>query len=339
MPVASAPAPQTVKIVRFHQIGGPEVLQLEDLPLPEPAAGEARLRVKAIGLNRAEVSFREDRYLVHPTLPSKLGYEASGIVEAVGPGVDPAWIGKTASTIPAFLANEYGVYGEVAIVPIHALAEYPATLSFEQGTTIWMQYLTAYGALILQGQLKSGEYVLITAASSSVGIAAIEMVKAEGAISIATTRTSAKKAHLLDLGADHVIVTHEENLADRVSKITGGKGARIVFDPVAGRGLTALAAATAHNGIIFEYGALASEPTPFPLYSALTKQLTLKGYTLFELTSKPEQLATAKKYVFDHVAAGDFKPRIDKTFPLSQIVAAHRYMESNAQIGKIVVTV
>jgi NADPH:quinone reductase-like Zn-dependent oxidoreductase len=329
----------TVKIVRFNKSGGPEVLQLDELPTPEPAAGEVLLRVKAIGLNRAEVMFREDQYLLRPNLPSKLGYEASGIVEAVGPDVDKSWIGKTVSSIPAFPINVYGVYGEVAVVPVSAIAAYPAKLSYEEGTSIWMQYITPYGALIQQGHLVKGDFVLITAASSSVGIAAIEIAKAEGAISIATTRTSRKKAELLGLGANHVIVTEEEDLVARVNEITAGKGARIVFDPIGGKGLEALAAATAKSGIIFEYGALAPEPTPYPLFSALGKHLTIKGYTLFEITLDSNALPKAKQYVFDHIAAGDFKPRIDKTFPLSKIVEAHRYMESNAQIGKIVVTV
>jgi NADPH:quinone reductase-like Zn-dependent oxidoreductase len=332
-------ATATVKIVRFHQTGGPEVLQLDELPLPEPAAGEVRLRVKAIGLNRAEVMFRTGRYLVEPKLPSKLGYEASGTVEAVGPGVDQSWIGKTVSTVPAFPADTYGVYGEAAIVPVNAIAAYPDRLSYEEGTSIWMQYLTAYGALIQQGHVAKGDFVLITAASSSVGIAAIEIAKAEGAISIATTRTSAKKAELLALGADHVIVTREEELVARVKQITSGKGARIVFDPIGGKGLESLAAAAAVSGIIFEYGALASEPTPFPLFTVLGKHLTIKGYTLFEVVGDPAAFPKAKQYVFDHLASGDFKPRIDKTFPLGKIVEAHRYMESNAQIGKIVVTV
>lgn len=327
------------KIVRFHQTGGPEVLQLDELPLPDPAAGEVRLRVKAIGLNRAEVMFRTGKYLVQPVLPSKIGYEASGTVEAVGPDVDRSWIGKTVSTVPAFLANVYGVYGEVAIVPVYAIAVYPDKLSYEEGTSIWMQYLTAYGALIQQGHLAKGEFVLITAASSSVGLAAIEIAKAEGAIGIATTRTSTKKAELLALGAAHVIATEEEDLAARVNQITSGKGARIVFDPIGGKGLEALAAATAGSGIIFEYGALANEPTPFPLFSVLGKHLTIKGYTLFEVVSDPAAFAKAKQYVVNHLASGDFKPRIDKTFPLAKIVEAHRYMESNAQIGKIVVTV
>ena len=330
---------QTAKIVRFHKIGAADVLQLDHLPIPEPAAGEVRLHVKAIGLNRADVMFREDHYLVTPELPSKLGYEASGTVEAIGPNVDNFWLGKTVSTVPSFKLNKYGVCGEVAIVPATALAEYPAGLSPEQGTSIWMQYITAYGALIHHAHLSKGDFVLLTAASSSVGLAAIEIAKVEGAISIATTRTSAKKAELLAFGADHVIVTDEEDLVARVQEITAGKGARVIFDPIAGKGLETLASAAAAGGIIIEYGALASEPTPFPLFHALDKALTIRGYTLMEITTHPDTLAQATKYVFDHLVTGRFKPRIDKVFPLSQIVEAYQYMESNQQIGKIVVTV
>ena len=330
---------ETVKIVRFHAVGGPEVLQLDTLPLPEPGRGEVRLRVKAIGLNRAESMFRQGRYLASPELPSKLGYEASGIVEAVGAEVDPSWLGKTASTVPAFPANVYGVYGEVAIVPAHALASYPANLSYEQGTSIWMQYITAYGALVHLGRIGPGDHVLLTAASSSVGLAAIEIAKAQGAASIAVTRSPGKKAELLAFGANNVIATQEEDLAARVAELTAGTGARVTFDPVAGSGLSALADAAAQGGTIFEYGALAQEPTPYPLFKALAKGLSIRGYTLFEGVSNPQAFAEAKNYVFDHLASGQFKPRIDKVFPLSEIVAAHRYLESNAQIGKIVVSV
>jgi NADPH:quinone reductase-like Zn-dependent oxidoreductase len=329
----------TVKIVRFHKIGGPEVLQFDELPLPEPDRGEVRLRVKAIGLNRAEVMFRNDQYLETPVLPAKNGYEASGIVEAVGPGVDPSWIGKTVSTVPGFFhLNTHGVYGEVAVVPVAAIAEYPANLSYEEGTAIWMQYLTAYGGLIMLGHLTKGDFVLITAASSSVGIAAIEIAKAEGAISIAVTRTAQKKVHLLKLGADHVIVSDEEDLVARVNEITSGKGARIIFDPIGGPIVDALAAAASRKGIIFEYGALAPEPTPYPLFTALSKFLTIRAYTLFEVAANPEEYAKARNYIYGHLAAGNFKVIIDKTFPFTEIVAAHRYMESNSQIGKIVLT-
>ncbi|MGA8872332.1 MAG: zinc-dependent alcohol dehydrogenase family protein [Candidatus Acidiferrales bacterium] len=332
-------ANETAKIVRFHATGGPEVLKIQDEPIPEPGKGEVRLRVRAIGLNRAEVMFRRGQYLETPALPSKLGYEAAGVVEAVGPDVDKNWIGKRVSTVPAFVMTEYGVYGEVAIVPLSAVAVYPEKLTPEEGTSIWMQYLTAYGALIMHAKITKGDFVIITAASSSVGIAAIEMANTEGAISIATTRTSKKKATLAEIGAAHVIATEDEDFRARIKEITGGKGARVIFDPVAGKGVELLAQAAALGGTIFEYGALAPEPTPFPLFAALGKGLSIRGYTLREVLSVPKLKAEAEQYVFDRVKAGDFKPRIDRMFPFSHIVEAHRYMESNAQIGKIVVKV
>jgi NADPH:quinone reductase-like Zn-dependent oxidoreductase len=334
---------KNARVVRFHKIGPPEVLQLDELPLPAPDNAEVRLRVKAIGLNRAEVHFRQGRYRFQPALPSKIGYEASGVVEAVNQDVNRSWLGKTVSTLPAFPANKYGVYGEVAIVPATAIAEYPAHLSFEEGTSIWMQYLTAYGALIREAKLLRGDFVLITAASSSVGIAAIEIAKAEGAISIAATRSRKKKAQLLKLGANHVVVTDEEDLSERVNTITGGEGTRIIFDPIGGRALETLAAAASPSGIIFEYGMMAEDPTPYPLHLALMKHLTIKAYTLFEVVSnpdeRPDEFRKAKEYVFNGLSRGDFKPIISRTFRLSDIVEAHRYMESNVQIGKIVVTV
>jgi NADPH:quinone reductase-like Zn-dependent oxidoreductase len=332
-------ANETAKVVRFHSIGGPEVLKIEEMPIPEPGKGEVRLKVRALGLNRAEVMFRRGEYLETAVLPSKIGYEAAGVVAAVGPDVDKSWVGKTVSTLPAFLMTNYGVYGEVAIAPVSALAVYPEKLTPEQGTSIWMQYLTAYGALIPYAQLTKGDFVIITAASSSVGIAAIEIAKAEGAISIATTRTSKKKAVLAEVGAAHVIAMEEQDFVARVKEITGGTGARVIFDPIGGQGIELLAQAAAIGGTIFEYGALAPEPTPFPLFAALGKGLSIRGYTLREIFSSPKLKAQAVQYVFDHVQAGDFKPRIDRVFPFSEIVEAHRYMESNEQIGKIVVTV
>lgn len=332
-------ATETVKVVRFHQTGGPEVLKLENMPLPEPGKGEVRLRVHAIGLNRAEVMFRLGEYLIQPQFPSKLGYEASGVVEAVGPEVDKGMIGKKYSTVPCFDQGKYGVYGEVAIVPADALAAYPEKFSFVEATAIWMQYLTAYGALVHHGKLSKGDFVVITAASSSVGIAAIEIARAQGATSIATTRTTKKKAELLALGADHVIVTNEEDFPSRVNEISKDKGARIIFDPIAGRGVETLADGIAHGGTLFVYGNLSLEPTPFPLFTALDKGLSVRGYTLFEIVNVPELRKVGEKYVFDQITKGHFKPKIARTFTLDKIVDAHRYMESNEQIGKIVVTI
>jgi len=329
------------KVVRFHGVGGPEVLKIEDVAVPQAGRGEVRLRVEAIGLNRAESMFYHGQYVYQPNLPAGLGYEAAGVVEAVGPDVDKGWVGKRVSVVPAFSLNEYGMVGEEVLAPVAALGEYPAKLSPVEGAAIWMQYLTAYGALVDIAHVKKGDFVLIPAASSSVGIAAIEITRAEGGIPIATTRKSAKKAELTKLGADYVIATEEEDLVARVGEITDGAGARVIFDPVAGPFVEKLAEAAQPGGIIFRYGALSMQPTPLPLFPVLTKGLWIRGYTLLEFTHSPDpkKLDTAKKYVYDRLADGRFVPKIAKTFPFAQTAEAYRYLESNAQVGKIVVTV
>jgi NADPH:quinone reductase-like Zn-dependent oxidoreductase len=328
------------KVVRFHALGGPEVLKLEEQPTPEPKQGEVRIKVGAIGLNRAEWMFMHGQYLENPKrFPCGLGYEAAGTIEAVGPDVDKKWLGKAVATIPSFSMNQYGMVGEEVIAPVYALGEYPSNLTPEQAAASWMQYMTAYGALIEIAQIKNGEFVLITAASSSVGLAAIQIARAEGATAVATTRKSDKKKELLSLGADHVIATEEEDLAARVREISGGKGARVVFDPVAGPTLEKLAEAAAPGGILIEYGALATQPTPFPLFAALSKGLTFRGYVLVEITTHPEKVGKAKKYISERLADGRFSPKIAKSFPFAQTVQAYQYLESNAQVGKVVVTV
>jgi len=327
------------KIVRFHQLGGPEVLKFEEAAPQQPGKGEVRLRVEAVGLNRAESMFFHGMYLEEPKLPSRLGYEAAGVVDAVGDGVDSSWIGKNVATIPSFSMNQYGVLGEEAIVPVHALGEYPQGLSPVQASAIWMQYMTAYGALVFLAQVAPGDFVSIPAASSSVGLAAIQIVRDAGATAIAVTRTSAKRDELLALGAHHVVVTQEEDYVARMKEITGGRGARITFDPVGGPFVEQLAAAAAQAGILFIYGALAGQPTPFPLARALGAGLSMRGYTLMEITPVPERLAVARKYINDRLADGRFVPRIARTFPFAHTVEAYRYLESNQQVGKVVITV
>lgn len=326
-------------IVRFHELGGPEVLKIEDLPLLEPGKGEVRLRVQAAGLNRAEALFTRGQYLEQPKLPSRIGYEVAGVVDAVGEGVDKSWIGKRAATVPAFSMNQNGTLGEQAVVPAFALAEYPSNLTTEQAAASWMQYLTAYGALVFYGKVGPGDFVSIPAASSSVGLAAIQMVRDAGATAIAVNRKSAKKDELIKLGAHHVIASEEEDYVARVKEITGGKGVRVTFDPVAGPFVEKLAAASAQEGVIFIYGGLSMQPTPFPLFESFRTAVSLRAYSLREITTIPERLPAAKKFVYDRLADGRFLPKIAKTFAYADTVEAYRYLESNQQVGKVVIRV
>jgi NADPH:quinone reductase-like Zn-dependent oxidoreductase len=202
-----------------------------------------------------------------------------------------------------------------------------------------MQYVTAYGALIDIAGLTRGDALVIPAASSSVGLAAIQIANKVGATPIALTRGSLKRQALLDAGAAHVIATEEQDLVREILGLTGGRGARVVFDPVGGPTFVKLARATARLGILFLYGALSPEPTPLPLLDVLGKWITIRGYVMMEITGDPARLEQAKAFVNEGLADGSLKPIIARTFPLDQIVEAHRYLESNQQIGKVVVTV
>jgi len=327
------------RVVRFHEVGEPEVLKIEQVDVPPPGRGEVQIAVKALGLNRAESMFRRGEYVEEPKLPARNGYEAAGTVAAIGEGVQGVKVGDAVSTIPAFSLNQYGVYGDLVNVPAHAVAHHPASLSWEQAASIWMQYLTPYGALIEIAGLKAGEAVVIPAASSSVGLASIQIANRVGATPIALTRGSSKRQVLVDAGAAHVIATDEQDLVEEILGVTGGKGARVVFDPVGGPTVAKLVKAMTPLGILFLYGALSPEPTTVPVLEAIGKSVTIRGYILSEVTTDPARLERGKRFVNEGLADGSLKPIIARTFAFEHIVEAHRYLESNQQIGKIVVTV
>jgi NADPH:quinone reductase-like Zn-dependent oxidoreductase len=222
-------------------------------------------------------------------------------------------------------------------VPAAALAPVPRGLSVVEAAAIWQQYLTVYGPFVEYGLLPKGGVALVTAAASSVGCGALQVARLLGATSIATTRREAKRAPLLAAGADHVVVTTREDLVARVREVSP-RGADLVFDPIGGPGVVALADAAAPGATILLYGALASDATPYPLVTSLKKGLSLRGYTMWEMLDDPARLARARRWVIEHVEHGALRPVIDRTFPLARIVEAHAYMESDAQVGKIVVT-
>ena len=327
------------RTVRFHELGGPEVLRLEDVPVGEPGAGELLIRVDAIGLNRAEVLFRSGQYIEPARLPARLGIEAAGIVEAVGADVTGFATGQQVSVVPAFSMNDHGVYAERAVVPARAVLRRPDGLDAIAGAAVWMPYMTAYGALVEVGGMRAGDTVVLTAASSSVGLAAIQVARSVGAVPVATTRTRAKREALLKAGAAEVIVTAEDDVVGRVLELTAGRGAEFVFDAVAGPGVVDLARVVAPGGTLFLYGALSGEPTPYPGFDLGMPALNMRTYTLPETTRDPERLRRAEAFVTAGLSTGVFAPVVDRVFALEEIAEAHRYMEAGSQVGKIVVTV
>jgi NADPH:quinone reductase-like Zn-dependent oxidoreductase len=326
------------QVVRIHETGGPEVLRIEDIPVGKPGPGELRVRVEAIGLNRSEALFRSGAYPVRPTLPALMGYEAAGVVDALGEAVQGFAPGERVCVLPTYRLGEYGVYGEKAIVPARSVIKAPPQLSPVEAASVWMQYLTAL-AIVEVGKVGIGDYVLIPAASSSVGLAAIQLANWAGAVPIAATRHSSKADVLRAHGAQHVIATAESDVVTEVMRISGNKGARVVFDPVGGPLVEKLANAMAEEGILFIYGSLSGQATPYPHWPASLKGLSLRGWVASSIWTKPERFERAKALILRGLAGGQLRPIVSRTFPLGQIGEAHRYLESNQQIGKIVVTV
>ena len=335
------------KIVQFAEFGGPEVLRFNDIDLGKPKAGEVKLAVKAIGLNRADALIRQNLYIETPQLPSRLGYDAAAEVIAIGPGVTSVSIGDQVLTIPTFSQAKYGIYGEEAIVPENACWPWPKSLSSESAACVGVQYTTVYFAFQNVAHIMPGDTVLLTAATGGVGIAAIQVAKEMGAIVIATTRKPDKMKALTDAGADHVVITDEEDLAERVKSITAGKGVKMVFDPIAGKMIPILLDCLSPNGKCLVYGILDMSAPVVPMLPILSKNLTLSGYTVFAFTGYPsmgmpqqtEAVEAAKAFLVPRLADGRLKPLVSETFKLEQVVDAHRSLESNNQTGKIVLLV
>lgn len=335
------------RIVEFSEFGQPEVLKLVDRELPEPGPGEVRMAIEAIGLNRADAMLRVDQYIETPELPSKLGYDAAGTVEVVGEGVTNVAVGDKVLTIPAFSQSKYGVYGEAAIVPANGLWPWPEGLSAEAAASVGVQYTTVYFALKSVGRLVAGETVLLTAATGGVGFAGIEMVKQLGATVIATTRKREKAQMLIDAGADHVIVTSEEDLETRVQEITQGAGVQVVFDAIAGKTVPALINSLGFGGRYVMYGILDNTDPTISMMPLLVKGITLSGYAVFAFTGYPEMgmaqqveaVAEAREFLLPRLADGRLKPLVSEMFRLDDVVVAHTALESNQQVGKIVLKV
>jgi NADPH:quinone reductase-like Zn-dependent oxidoreductase len=327
------------RVIKFAKAGGPEVLQFTDVDVPAPGPDEVRIKVKAIGINRAESMWRTDIYIEPVTFPAGLGYEAAGVVDAIGQNVTHVAVGDSVSVIPSFSMNEYFTYGEVVTLPVHAVVKHPTSLSYEEAASVWMMFITAYGALVEDAKIGKGDFVVISAASSSVGLAAIQVAAYQGATPIALTRTSAKKKQLLAAGAAHVIATEETDLVEEIMRITDGKGARTVFDPIGGSNFAKLISIISFQGILYLYGALAEGPAHLPVLDMIAKMPIVKGHNLWVTSGDDVRRKAAIEYIVAGLEVGAFKPVIDRTFQFGEMVDVHRYLENNGQFGKIVVTV
>ncbi|WP_151483478.1 zinc-dependent alcohol dehydrogenase family protein [Streptomyces albicerus] len=332
--------PTTARTVLFHELGGPEVLKIEDAEVPDPGVGEVLVRVEALGLNRAEALFRAGTYYYQPSLPaSRLGYEASGVIEAVGEGVTELAGGDLVMTGPGIEMSAQGVYAERVVLPETAVVRRPESVDAVTGAAAWLTYTTAYGALLETAGTKPGDHVLITGASSGVGTAAIQVARRIGAIPLATTRTEAKRQQLLDLGAEHVIVSGgsgAETVAKETRRLTGGRGVEVIFDAIGGPAFRPLGDALAEGGTVVWYGWLDPRPAELPW----NWPVTVHTYANFALITTPGGRRRSTAFLNAGLRDGGFRPVIGEVFDgLDRIQDAHRLMESNEHTGKIVVRI
>jgi NADPH:quinone reductase-like Zn-dependent oxidoreductase len=338
------------KFIRFEQTGGPGILMIDKIPRSEPRGNEVLIRVRAIGLSRIDVLWREGKYIEHPVFPAQIGYDAAGIIEAVGPTVVRLKVGDRVSTIPAVSLLDYGAHGEAILYPEHALLLYPENLDPVEAAAVNTGFFTAYFALVELAELRRDQYVVVTAASSSTGIAALQLAKEIGANSIALTRSEAKASQLIQAGATHVLVLGDADIREAIVEITDGLGADVIFDAVAGPGLEELIWATKRLGQVIGYGALGvnAGATSLPLGACFLRGVKLfAGFRVFDFTGNPrlsliadlDAMARAKGFIQRGLASGSLRAKIDRVFHgLDEYAAAHRYLETGAQVGKIVIS-
>jgi NADPH:quinone reductase-like Zn-dependent oxidoreductase len=341
---------KSARVIQFHKTGGPEVLQAEEMLVAGPREKEVLVRVGALGLSRIDALWRGGLYFEEPALPSGIGYGSAGVVEAIGPKVTAVKVGDHVATLPAVSLLDYTAHGEIIRYPEDALFLYPRTLNFNQAAAVSIGLPAAYFALVELSDLQVDQYVVITAASASMGVAAIQVARKLGAKSIAVTRSELKEKPLIALGADHVIVAGFSDVQEAILDITAGEGAEVIYDGVAGPGLGELLWATRKFGHVIVYGCLGAmqEVTPVPLGACFLRGLSLHpSYRVFDFTGHPglgippnrEALERAKRFVYDGLAEEVLKPKIDRIFVgIEQYAAAHEYLGTNAQTGTIIVS-
>lgn len=328
------------KILRLNQFGSIADLSLDDVDLRALKEDEVLIQVKAAGITGDNLSFIRGRVLPgedgsDSIFPATLGYEAAGIVEAVGKNVDKKWLGKRIAPVGPYDSLIYGSLGEKAIVPADRLVEIPEKLTFAEAAALWVPYLTA-APIHLYGNLEAGDYAVITAGTSTVGNAAIQYVLASGATPIATTRSREKAEELqASMGIKDVIVTSEEDYLERITEITQGKGTKVVFDSIGGDFIDDLATGMANGGIIIEYGVLGGMSAPLPVPQMLSKGLSIRGFAVNEIVGDEKLATQAIDYVLTQIEKGVFQPKIAATFSLEDYQAAFEQLIKNDKIGRI----
>ncbi|MEZ4408053.1 MAG: medium chain dehydrogenase/reductase family protein [Polyangiales bacterium] len=334
--------------VWISRVGPPEVLEVREAADPTPAAGEVRVRVKASGVNFADTSARIGLYPDAPPIPCVVGYEVSGVIDAVGEGVDAGRVGERVLSLTRF-----GGYSDVVCVPTENAAVMPEAMGFEEGAAIPVAYLTAHHMLVYLGNVKAGDTVLVHAVAGGVGTAALQICKRYGARVIGTA-SAGKHEALLAAGLDHAIDYHARDFEPEVKRLTGGRGVDIALDAQGGRSLAKSLRCLAPTGRVFAFGAAAFQPEgkreilpmireflATPLFALHPLRLIgenrgIHGVNLGNLWSEGAIMRAQLDALVKLWSEGAIKPVIDATFSFDQAPEAHRRLGERKNVGKVV---
>ena len=327
--------PETMTAIAITEPGGPDVLVATDLPVPTPGEREILVHVEAAGVNRPDVLQRKGGYPPPPGAPATPGLEIAGWVAQVGPGVRRYLPGDW---VCALVAG--GGYAEYCVVHEDNALPVPPGLSAVEAAGIPETFFTVWANVFERGRLKSGEIFLVHGGSSGIGTAAIQMARAKGARVFATAGSAEKCRACEALGAERAINYREEDFVEVVKQATNGKGADVILDMVGGGYIQRNITVAARDGRIVSIAFLEGSKTEVDFLPMMMKRLTLTGSTLRirSVADKAEIARALEEKIWPLIESGTIKPEIYRTFPMREAAAAHALMESNAHIGKIVLT-
>lgn len=330
-------------MIRFHKFGDADVLQYEELPTPTPGPGEVLVRVQAVGLSWSDVLWRQNLAAEQARLPAGMGSELAGTIEALGEGVADLELGTPVASFPASTANRYPTWGDLVLMPRYALTRYPEVLSPLQASVHYTALLFAYFALVDLSKLQPGQHVLITEASHCLAPQTVQLAKALGAKVIASTSEAGNREFLRELGADKVVVTEEQDLVLEIERYTDGKGVEVILDQCAGQQMKLLGDVAAQRGKLIMCGVNGGNDTAFPACAAFKKHMQFFRHCVLDFTGHPElgiepnqeAVQRALQHINQLTADHLLTPVIDKVFSFDDFIAAHRYMETCPNRGRV----
>jgi NADPH:quinone reductase-like Zn-dependent oxidoreductase len=333
--------------VWIPKAGPPEVLEVREAPDPTPAAGEMRVRVEATGVNFADIMGRLGIYPDLPKMPVVVGYEVAGRVDAVGDGVERAWVGRD-----VLAATRFGGYADVVCVPAIQVFERPPGMSARDGAALPVNYLTAYQMVEIMGGLRAGQTVLVHSAGGGVGIAATQLAKRLGATVIGTA-SRAKHERLRALGVDHLIDYRSEDFERRARELTGGGGVDLVLDAVGGDsfkksfrtlaptgrlamfGISSAATGKQRSLVAFARTALAMPWLQFNPLALIGQNKGVFGVNLLHLWGELARIRSWMDALLGYYRDGAIKPLVAEVFPFDRAAAAHHYIQDRQNVGKV----